>query len=120
MDDSFLELVSKCQGHRLDDQRSDFSPLSLTSPGNNSQRSSQASSEDEDLFEALWRSQSSRIDEQRCQLPPLASVTAPGTARHSHRWEPEGEAMSSDDLFELIFASQVRNGREQFASGSTV
>ena len=111
MDDSFLELVSKCQGHRLDDQRSDFpSPLSLTSPDSNSQRSSRTSSDEDDLFEALWRSQGSRIEEQRCQLPPLSSVTGPGSARHSHRWEPEGEAMSSDDLFELIFASQVRNG----------
>lgn len=112
MDDSFLELVSKCQGHRLDDQRSDFpSPLSLASPDSNSQRSSRTSSDDDDMFDALWRSQSSRIDEQRCQLPPLAAVSAPGTARHSHRWEAEaGEAMSSDDLFELIFASQVRNG----------
>lgn len=92
MDDAFLDLVSKCQGHRLDDQRSDFPSPMLQS----ADRSSQASNDEDDLFETLWRLQSSRIEEQRCQLPPIS------------RQEPEAEALSSDELFELIFASQVR------------
>lgn len=100
MDDAFLDLISKCQGHRLDDQRSDFpSPLQ---PGD---RSSQTSSgEEEDLFETLWRLQGSRIDEQRCQFPLVNKATPP-----SARQKPsDGEGVSNDELFELIFASQVR------------
>ena len=99
MDDAFLELVSKCQGHRLDDQRSDF-PSPPLQPAD---RSSQASSEEDDLFETLWRQQGSRIEEQRCQLPPLGSNKQAAAATV----EVEGEALSSDELFELIFASQV-------------
>lgn len=107
MDDAFLDLISKCQGHRLDDQRSD-----LPSPLQSGDQSSQASSEEEELFETLWRMQGSRIEEQRCQLPPVAKATAPSSA--GQRWqEPsEGEGVSkgvsNDELFELIFASQVR------------
>lgn len=99
MDDTFLDLISKCQSHRLDDQRSD-----LPSPPESSDRS-----EDDDLFETLWKLQSSRIDEQRCQMPII------GKTPSSHRWQeaaetqPQGgEALSRDELFELIFASQVR------------
>lgn len=100
MDEDFLDLLSKCQGHRLDDQRSDF-------PSPAADRSSQASSDEDDLFETLWRLQSSRIDEQRCQLPPISKAAAPTSGQ---RWQetPEVEALSSDELFELIFASQVR------------
>lgn len=104
MDESFLDLISKCQGHRLDDQRSEFpSPLLQSAD-----RSSQASSEEDDLFETLWRLQGSRIEEQRCQLPPIAKAAAPTPGQ---RWQepPEVEALSSDELFELIFASQVRS-----------
>jgi len=102
VDESFLDLLSKCQSHRLDDQRTDF-----PSPMMSSDRSSQASSDDDDLFETLWRLQGSRIDEQRCPLPPASKVSSPS---NRHRWqEPaEGDApLSSDELFELIFASQV-------------
>ena len=90
MDDAFLDLLSKCQGHRLDDQRSDFpSPLQ---PGD---RTSQVSNDEDDLFETLLRLQGARIEEQRCSMPPLSK-------------QNEGESLSSDELFELIFASQVR------------
>lgn len=97
MDDTFLDLISKCQGRRLDDQRSEFP--SPTSSDRNSSASSQMSGDEEDLFDTLWRLQGSRLEEQRCQLPPLESNSA---------WqEPEGDSMSTDELFELIFASQV-------------
>ena len=102
VDEAFLDLLSKCQGHRLDDQRSDF-----PSPLQSGDRTSQASSDEDDLFETLWRLQGSRIEEQRCQLPPIATVTAPS----GEQWQEvpvEGEALSSDELFELIFTSQVR------------
>lgn len=103
MDDTFLDLISKCQSHRLEDQRSDFpSPMASTD------RSSQASSEEEDLFETLWRLQGSRIDEQRCHMPPMIKVAAAPSSRHRFQEGAEGEALSTDELFELIFTSQVR------------
>ena len=98
MDDSFLDLLSKCQGSRLDDQRSDF-----PSPSSVSDRNSQVSSDEDDLFETLMRLQGSRIDEQRCPLPPAVKANPPSR----HRWQEEGEALSRDELFDLIFASQV-------------
>lgn len=100
MDDSFLDLLSKCQGSRLDDQRSDF-------PSPSSDRSSQISNDEDDLFETLQRLQGSRIEEQRCSLPPMIKSSAPSSRS---RWQDggvEGEALSKDELFDLIFASQV-------------
>ena len=51
------------------------------------------------------RLQGSRIEEQRCPLPPAVKSTTPSR----HRWQEnvETEAMSRDELFDLIFASQV-------------
>lgn len=100
MDESFLDLVSKCQSRRLDDQRSDL-PKPLP-PIDRTSGISQASKEEDDLFETVLRLQGSRIDEQRCALPPASNLTTPS----QHRWEEE--CVSKDELFELIFASQVR------------
>ena len=97
MDETFLDLISKCQSHRLDDQRSEF-----PSPTSSDRNSTSSSQDEDDLFDTLWRMQSSRIEEQRCQMPPQAQASG------SSRQEAEAEALSSDELFELIFASQVR------------
>jgi hypothetical protein len=102
VDDSFLDLLSKCQGHRLDDQRSEF-PSPVLQPAD---RSSQASSDEDDLFETLLRLQGARIEDQRCPLPP-----PPKTSSADRRWQEAEEVdpgMSSEELFELIFACQVR------------
>ncbi len=107
MDETFLDLISKCQSHRLDDQRSDLPSPSFSD--RNSSSSSQLSGDEEDLFDTLWRLQGSRIDEQRCQMPPQAEAS--GTTRQGWQ-EAEGDSLSTDELFELIFASQVRRGAE--------
>lgn len=111
MDDSFLDLLSKAQSQRLDDQRSDYQPATSARqgiPSDGSSRSSQISSEEEDLFETMWKMQGCRIDEQRCEMPAAIKVESTATTRP--RWrDSEGDCMSSDELFDLIFASQVRN-----------
>ena len=56
------------------------------------------SSDEDDLFETLMRLQGSRIDEQRCPLPPAGKANPPSP----HRWQEEGEALSRDELFDLI------------------
>ena len=100
MDETFLDLISKCQGSRLEDQRSDF-------PSPSSDRSSQASSEEDDLFETLMRLQGSRIEEQRCPLPPPVKPSGNASRQRWQQESVEGEALSRDELFDLIFASQV-------------
>lgn len=69
---------------------------------------SQASSDEDDLFETLWRLQGSRIDEQRCLLPPVSKSSGAAAVAVAGA----GEALSSDELFELIFATQVRTCRQ--------
>lgn len=109
MDESFLDLLSKCQGERLDDQRSEF-PSPVTphhQHSNRDSRTSELSNEDDDLFDALWKLQSSRIEEQRCDFPAgKASPSSAATSNSAHRWQQD-EEVSSDELFELIFTAQV-------------
>ena len=106
MDESFLDLISKSQSCRLDDQRSDL-PSSMDHSSNRNSNTSQASSEEDDLFEMLCRLQGSRIEEQRCDMPRLPGTKA--TTSSQQRWdETDEDCLSSDELFELIFASQVR------------
>lgn len=108
MDDSFLDLLSKAQSERLDDQRTDFHPSSHPcGPSEASSHSSQVSSEEEELLDTLWRLQGCRIEEQRCEMPSnIKLVTVPAAQQ---RWQDgEAECVSSDELFDLIFASQVK------------
>ena len=99
MDDGFLELISKTQGRRMDDQRTDL-PASLEEGV-----ASSGEEAEEELFEALWRVQSSRIEDQRCNMASAPHVMAASSS--SRRLEGGGEGLGSDELFEMIFASQV-------------
>lgn len=121
MDENFLELLSKAQSQRLDDQRSDFHPLPSSSrqyiPSDASSRSSQISSEEDDLFDSLWKLQGCRIEEQRCEMP--ASSKAESSTTSQSRWR-DSEGMSSDELFDLIFASQVRQSERMRERGILV
>ncbi len=101
MDESFLDLISKCQSHRLDDQRSD-----LPSPSTNRDSQHSCSEEDEALFDTLWRLQGARIEEQRCDMP-VQRIEASSSSRHVWQ-EADKDCLSRDELFELIFNSQVR------------
>lgn len=98
MDDGFLELISKTQGRRMDDQRTDL-PASLEEGV-----ASSGEEAEEELFEALWRVQSSRIEDQRCNMASAPHVMAASSS--SRRLEGGGEGLGSDELFEMIFASQ--------------
>jgi len=116
VDDSFLDLLSKAQSQRLDDQRSDYQPLVTNTvssrqyiPSDASSRSSQISSEEDDLFETLWKLQGCRIEEQRCEMPVMGSKAEPSTVSRPSRWRDSEDCMSTEDLFDLICASQVRS-----------
>ncbi|XP_049663091.1 G-protein-signaling modulator 2 isoform X4 [Accipiter gentilis] len=58
LDDDFFEILIKCQGSRLDDQRC-APPSSAKGP----------TVPDEDFFSLILRSQAKRMDEQRVHLP---------------------------------------------------
>lgn len=58
-DDQFFDMLVKCQGSRLDDQRCALPPPSARGP----------TVPDEDFFSLIMRSQAKRMDEQRVTLP---------------------------------------------------
>uniref|UniRef100_A0A673KYP0 G-protein-signaling modulator 2-like n=1 Tax=Sinocyclocheilus rhinocerous TaxID=307959 RepID=A0A673KYP0_9TELE len=58
-DDQFFDMLVKCQGSRLDDQRCAPPPPSSRGP----------TVPDEDFFSLIMRSQAKRMDEQRVTLP---------------------------------------------------
>ncbi|XP_031711241.1 G-protein-signaling modulator 2 isoform X1 [Anarrhichthys ocellatus] len=61
-DDDFFNMLVKCQGSRLDDQRCAPPPPPARGP----------TVPDEDFFSLIMRSQAKRMDEQRVTLPPAA------------------------------------------------
>ncbi|XP_030629022.1 G-protein-signaling modulator 2 [Chanos chanos] len=66
-DDSFFDMLVKCQSSRLDDQR--------CAPPTTVSRSPTVP--DEDFFSLIMRSQAKRMDEQRVTLPSTANRTDP-------------------------------------------
>ncbi|XP_023662281.1 G-protein-signaling modulator 2-like isoform X1 [Paramormyrops kingsleyae] len=58
-DDDFFDMLVKCQGSRLDDQRCAPPPPAATGP----------TVPDDDFFSLIMRSQAKRMDEQRVTLP---------------------------------------------------
>ncbi|XP_076149954.1 G-protein-signaling modulator 2 isoform X2 [Alosa pseudoharengus] len=62
-DDQFFDMLVKCQGSRLDDQRCAPPPPPCKGP----------TVPDEDFFSLIMRSQAKRMDEQRVTLPASAS-----------------------------------------------
>ncbi|KAA8587298.1 hypothetical protein FQN60_016160 [Etheostoma spectabile] len=65
-DDNFFDMLVKCQGSRLDDQRCAPPPPPVRGP----------TIPDEDFFSLIMRSQAKRMDEQRVTLPSAANATA--------------------------------------------
>lgn len=61
-DDDFFDMLVKCQGSRLDDQRCAPPPPPVRGP----------TVPDEDFFSLIMRSQAKRMDEQRVTLPSSA------------------------------------------------
>ncbi|XP_070177031.1 G-protein-signaling modulator 2-like isoform X2 [Littorina saxatilis] len=66
-DDSFFEMLMRCQASRLEDQRSEL-PKELPHP----------TVPDEDFFSLIMKVQSSRLDSQRSHLPTKSQPTTPG------------------------------------------
>ncbi|XP_019712340.1 G-protein-signaling modulator 2-like isoform X2 [Hippocampus comes] len=64
-DEDFFNMLVKCQGSRLDDQRSAPPPPPARGP----------TVPDEDFFSLIMRSQAKRMDEQRVTLPSTAAKT---------------------------------------------
>uniref|UniRef100_A0A8C1ISC7 Uncharacterized protein n=2 Tax=Cyprinus carpio TaxID=7962 RepID=A0A8C1ISC7_CYPCA len=67
-DDQFFDMLVKCQGSRLDDQRCAPPPPSSRGP----------TVPDEDFFSLIMRSQAKRMDEQRVSLPSLVKLCQSG------------------------------------------
>uniref|UniRef100_A0A665TGC8 G protein signaling modulator 2 n=2 Tax=Echeneis naucrates TaxID=173247 RepID=A0A665TGC8_ECHNA len=65
-DDDFFDMLVKCQGSRLDDQRCAPPPPPIRGP----------TVPDEDFFSLIMRSQAKRMDEQRVTLPSAANAPA--------------------------------------------
>lgn len=73
-DDQFLEMLARCQGSRLEDQRS---PLPQTGPSLDAETEasvttgvrSGATVPDEDFFSLIVRLQSGRMEDQRATVP---------------------------------------------------
>ncbi|XP_076026261.1 G-protein-signaling modulator 2-like isoform X2 [Genypterus blacodes] len=66
-DDVFFDMLVKCQGSRLDDQRCAAPPPQTKGP----------TVPDEDFFSLIMRSQANRMEEQRVPLPPGGSQAKP-------------------------------------------
>ncbi|XP_029987628.1 G-protein-signaling modulator 2-like [Sphaeramia orbicularis] len=66
-DEVFFDMLVKCQGSRLNDQRCS-APVSTTKG---------PTMPDEDFFSLIMRSQSNRMEEQRVLLPPTATQSKP-------------------------------------------
>uniref|UniRef100_A0A7N9AXI7 G protein signaling modulator 2 n=1 Tax=Mastacembelus armatus TaxID=205130 RepID=A0A7N9AXI7_9TELE len=65
-DDDFFDMLVKCQGSRLDDQRCAPPPPPARGP----------TVPDEDFFSLIMRSQAKRMDEQRVTLPSATNSTS--------------------------------------------
>lgn len=90
-------MITRFQGHRLDDQRTSLPPALAARESGGGVRK-----EEDDLLEVLWQVQGSRIEEQRCHMTAAPHVM-PAT-----QWEEaEAECLSADELFEMIFTCQV-------------
>lgn len=106
MEEGFLEMVTKCQGHRLDDQRSSLPAPLKASVNRPSSSLVQVREPEEDLFDVLWQMQNSRIEDQRSSMPTGSSV--PHIMPPARWHEAEAEVLSDDEFFEMIFSCQVR------------
>ncbi|XP_058494229.1 G-protein-signaling modulator 2-like isoform X1 [Solea solea] len=69
-DEVFFDMLVKCQGSRLDDQRCAAPPSPASPPPTQSSTTKGPTVPDEDFFSLILRSQSNRMEEQRVQPPP--------------------------------------------------
>ena len=81
-------MVTKCQAHRLDDQRTTF-------PSN---QPIQHKEREDDLFDMLWTLQESRIEDQRSAMIEPPHIMVQG--------RPQG-GQSQEELFDMILSVQV-------------
>lgn len=71
-DDNFLDQLVRCQGSRLEDQRSPLPTPAVdteSDPPPPNRRKSGATVPDEDFFSLIMRFQSGRMDDQRAAVP---------------------------------------------------
>lgn len=70
-DDNFLDQLVRCQGSRLEDQRSPLPAVDAESETPPAARQSGATVPDEDFFSLIMRFQSGRMDDQRASVPRI-------------------------------------------------
>lgn len=116
-DESFFDLLSRCQSKRMDDQRCSLQlnsdnkenrnginlPVPTSKNHNNNPTSNNTNNETpEDLLEMIVGMQSKRMDEQRVELSHL-----PGLQPNSlQRLEPASNA-PDDEFLEMLMRCQV-------------
>lgn len=68
-DDNFLELLMRCQGERLEDQRSELPVNNMNSDGESQRTPNRGPTvPDEDFFTLIMRLQSGRMEDQRANI----------------------------------------------------
>nr|XP_023014915.1 G-protein-signaling modulator 2 isoform X2 [Leptinotarsa decemlineata] len=84
-DDNFLDQLVRCQGSRIEDQRSPLPApvvdVEADPPPANASKSG-ATVPDEDFFSLIMRCQSGRMDDQRAAVPRIETRIANGHAPH--------------------------------------
>ncbi|KAJ8981453.1 hypothetical protein NQ317_000128 [Molorchus minor] len=84
-DDNFLDQLVRCQGSRLEDQRSPLPTPAVdaeTDPPPVDNKKSGATVPDEDFFSLILRFQSGRMDDQRASVPRIENRIANGSVPH--------------------------------------
>lgn len=84
-DDNFLDQLVRCQGSRLEDQRSPLPTPAVdaeTDPPPVNPKKSGATVPDEDFFSLIMRFQSGRMDDQRASVPRVENRIANGSVPH--------------------------------------
>jgi len=69
-DDTFLEMLMRCQGSRLEDQRSSL-PVDTDADAETRPPTHGPTVPDEDFFSLIMRLQSGRMEDQRATVPPV-------------------------------------------------
>ncbi|XP_037913277.1 G-protein-signaling modulator 2 isoform X2 [Hermetia illucens] len=97
-DDAFLDMLMRCQGSRIEEQRSELPRPNVTMDAENSEPRARGTSNigatvpDEDFFSLIMRVQSGRMEDQRATIP-LARIQ---TATHSTKKNDSSDTTSKN------------------------
>ncbi|KAK3753790.1 hypothetical protein QZH41_006479 [Actinostola sp. cb2023] len=103
LDDSFFDLLSRCQGSRMNEQRCD-----APDPVEDNSKSA------DDLLELVAKLQGDRMDEQRFELrDPEDDEGATAEKKAVLKLKKDRTGTLSDDLYEMVLRSQAHRIEDQ-------